>query len=179
MVDLARARAKSSILQSRRAQKHQGDRPRYRSAGTRKWPIIFVAPLINSHDKDLDRLAGSEFVSSALEKKIVPVKSNLAFIELFGLGTEVDFANLTSIARVPADSDPKALASAGFFGRGVCFQADVVMQRTAKKDVIPGGRVECRDACVRVMFFDGPASPVVVVRRVRKPVEKIRRDCGS
>ena len=71
------------------------------SAGER--PVIFIAPLINSHDKDLDRLAGGEFVSSALEEEIVPAKSNLAFIELFGFRTEVDFANLAPTARVSAD----------------------------------------------------------------------------
>src|ERR1019366_3326341 len=147
--------------------------------GTGERPVVFIAPLINSHDKDPDCVAGGELVSSALEEEIVPVKDNLAFVDLIGFWTEVDFANLASVARVPADDDQEMLALAGFFGRSVCFQADVVMQGTAKKDVIPGGRVECRNTNVRVMFFDGPASPVVVVRRMRQPVKKVRCDCGS
>src|SRR5579862_1850174 len=147
--------------------------------GAGERPVIFIAPLINPHDEDLDRLAGGEFVSTALEEKIVPVKSNLAFIELFRFRTEVDFANLASLACVPADGNQKSLALAGLFGRRVGFQADVVTQGAAKKDVIPGSRVECRDTNIRIMLFDGPAPPVIVVRGVRKPVEKIWRDGGS
>src|SRR5215469_2591578 len=142
-------------------------------------PLIFIAPLINPHDKDLHRLAGGEFVSSALEEKIVPVKSNLAFIELVGFRTEVDFANLAPVACVPTDDNQKSLAVAGLFGRSAGFQADVVTEGTAKKDVIPGARMKRWDTNVCVVLFDGPAPPVVVIGGVRKPVEKIRCDCGS
>src|SRR5215472_17092888 len=89
--------------------------------GTGQRPVIFIAPLIPSHDKDLNRLASREFVSRALEKKVVPVKSNHVFAEIFGFRTEVDFANLAPIARMPANDDQKALALAGFFGRGARF----------------------------------------------------------
>src|SRR5215469_8975290 len=94
--------------------------------GAGERPVIFIPPLINSHDKDPDRLVGGKFISSALEEEIVPTKSNLTFVELFRLRAEIDIANLASLACVPADGDQKTLALAGFFGRSTLFQADVV-----------------------------------------------------
>ena len=114
--------------------------------GTGERPVVFIAPLIDSHDKDLYRLASGKLVLSALEEEIVPVQGNLVFIELFGFRTEVDFANLASIARVPTDDDQESLALARFFGRSVRLQPDIVMQGTAKKNVIPGGRVQRRNS---------------------------------
>src|SRR6516165_9500612 len=147
------------------------------SAGKR--PIIFVAPLINAHNKNPDRLAGRKFILYALEKKVVPAKCNLVLVDPFSFDAKVYFADFAALAGVAADDNQEALALAGFFRGSVLFHADKVVQRTAKENVIPGRDVQRGNANFCVMFFNGPALPVIVVRRVREPIEVIRSNLGS
>ena len=70
----------------------------------------------------------------------------------------------------------QVLSGTGGFISGVSFEADVVAQRAALKDVVPGGDGERGDLDVLEVFFDGPLLPVVVVVSVGGPVEEIGRE---
>src|SRR4030095_3364950 len=46
-------------------------------------------------------------------------------------------------------------------------------QRTAKKNVIPGRDRQHWDLNIRIMFFDGPSLPVVVIAGMGQPIEEV------
>ena len=56
------------------------------------------------------------------------------------------------------------------------FDAHVVAQRSALKNVVPGDDVKSGNVDVGEVLFNGPAFPVVVVVRVGKPIQKIGSD---
>src|ERR1051325_8289658 len=106
------------------------------SAG--QWPIIFFPPLICAHHEKFDRLSG-EFVLRAFDKKVVPAQRYFIFVDQ-RLGAEIYFSNVAAAASMASDDHEQVLAFASIFST-VRFDAHVVAQRAALKNVIPRGDV--------------------------------------
>ncbi len=146
--------------------------------GAEERPVVFRAPLVQAHDKNLHGLGVGEFILHALKEKIIPTERSLAFVELVGLGAEVEFTDMARAPGVAANNDEEALAVTGFCGGGVRFQTNIVTQRAAEKNVVPGSDVQSRHANIRVATFDGDALPILVVVGMREPTEEIGRKNG-
>ena len=116
---------------------------------------------------------GGEVVLLALEEVVVPLEDDVVLVVFGGRGTEVDGADVAAAAGVAADRDEQVLAGAGSVISGVRLEAEVVAQRAALKDVVPGGDGERGNLDVLEVFFDGPLLPVAVVFSVGGPVEEI------
>ena len=75
-----------------------------------------------------------------------------------------------------SDDYKQFLSATRFFAAAMCLNALIVQQRAAKKKVVPGGGVQSRDFDVCKVFFDGKRFPVIVIIRMRYPIEEIWRD---
>ena len=72
-----------------------------------------------------------------------------------------------------ADRHQQVLSLAGRLASAPRPQAHVIADGTALKNVIPGGNAQNRDGDIRVVIFNRPAFPIIVVARMREPVEEI------
>ena len=77
---------------------------------------------------------------------------------------------------MPANDDYQLLSLARLLAPTIRPDAHVTAQRTAKKQVIPGGDVQRWYFDVREMFFDRKRLPVIVVARMSQPIQKVRCD---
>src|SRR5436305_6476721 len=134
-------------------------------------PVIFFTPLICTHNEKFDWLS-AEFVLYAFEKKVVPTKSDLVFVEIC-VGTEVHISDLASATCVTSDDHQQMLSFTGFFAI-VRFNAHVVAQRTTQENVVPGRDVQDGNIDIGEVFFKRPSLPIFVVGWMGKPVEKVR-----
>src|ERR1700742_585339 len=94
-------------------------------ARTCERPIVFVSPLVRSHDEKLYPLRMGKFVGHVFEEKVVPAQCNLIFIERSVL-PEIYFADLTLGAGVPADRDQEMLSAARGFVLSMQLHSSVV-----------------------------------------------------
>ncbi len=139
-----------------------------RRLGALEWPRIFEAPLVFAHDEDFDWVGG-EVVLLALEEIVVPLEDRGVLVVLGCGGAEIDGADVAASSGVASDHHQQVLSGTGSFISGVRLEADVVAQRAALKDVVPGGDGERGHLDVLEVFFDGPLFPVVVVFSVGWP----------
>jgi len=89
--------------------------------GAGQRPVVLVAPLIAPHHENFHALAVGEIILDTLKKKIVPTKSDVAFLEFCRFGTEVGFTDFAAGTGVAADGHQKLLAFAGFRRCGARF----------------------------------------------------------
>ena len=101
--------------------------------------------------------------------------SHFLFAEIGGDWAEIDIANVAAATRVAADDDQKALVLAGRFVAGVIAQSLIIAEGTALKDVVPGGYMQRRNLDIGKVIFNRPTLPIIVVVRMRQPVQEIRR----
>ena len=146
---------------------------RFFCAGER--PFAFFTPFVFAHDENFDRLAIGETILRAFEEKVVPVENHIVFVDVGG-GAEIDVADFRAVAGVAADDDHELLAIARGVVAAVRFDAEIVADRSALKNVVPSGDVKSGDMDVGEMFFDGDFFPVVVVVGMREPVEIVGRE---
>src|SRR5579863_2604843 len=142
--------------------------------GAAEGPVILGSPFIFAHHKNFHRLLGGELVLSVLEEVVVPGNYEIVDLQV-RRGPEVNIADLPAGARVPSDHDKQALAFPSLLGCGMRFQADVVAQGASQENVVPGSDGERWNVDIGEMLLDGQLLPVVVVVRMGKPVQKIRR----
>ena len=142
------------------------------AAGAGQRPVILFAPLVRAHYKNSDRLAG-EAILRALEKIVVPGKRDFVFVVLRGGAAKIHVSDFAAVAGMTADRHQQVLSLAGRLASGPRPQAHVIADGTALKNVIPGGDAQNRDGDIRVVIFNRPAFPIIVVARMREPVEEI------
>lgn len=104
-------------------------------------PVIFVAPLIRSHDEEVDPLVGSELVLHALEQVVVPLQFPF-ILRLFCIWPEINVADLGHGAGVSTDHDHQVLAFARRFTAAVVADALIILQRSSEEQVVPGCDVQ-------------------------------------
>ena len=143
------------------------------AAGAGQRPVILIAPLISSHYENPDRLFLGEAILRVLKKIVVPGENDVTGFDVGG-GPEIYLANLAARAGMPADHDKKMLPASCLIASAMCFHADVIVQRSPQKNVVPGGDSKRRDVYIGIVFRNRPAFPIVVISRVREPVEKVR-----
>ena len=103
----------------------------------------------------------------------------MSFSSSLGGGrAKIHVSDFAAVARHDRRSSPAGAAPCGRLAAGPRPQAHVIADGTALKNVIPGGNAQNRDRDIRVVIFNRPAFPVVVVARMREPVEKIRSERG-
>jgi tetratricopeptide (TPR) repeat protein len=110
----------------------------------------------------------------AFEQVVVPIERGVVVVKL-RIRTKIDIADLALHAGVTSQCDQQMLPTARRFAPRLRLEAHVILQRTALKNVIPSGDAEHRYSDVGVVLLNGPAAPIVVVSRVRHPIEIIRR----
>ena len=143
----------------------------------RHGPVVFVAPLVLPHDKNPYRLLFIHAIRGSLQKKVVPAKHGFIEIER-QVRSEIyrAYFALVPSARVAAHVNHQPLPAACRFRARFVFESHVIPERAAKKNVVPGAHAENGNLNLRVVLFDGPLLPVVVVARMRQPVAKVRRE---
>ena len=92
--------------------------------------------------------------------------------------TKLHITNAPAKTSVPANFYQQVLLGARRFGRAMCFSTHVVSQRAAKKNVIPSTDLQHGNRDLWKIFLDRPLLPVLVVIRMRQPIEIIGRDCS-
>ena len=72
-----------------------------------------------------------------------------------------------------SDGYQQALPLACCFAFSVLFHADIVVQRSPQKNVVPGSDGQRWDSNFRIVILDIPTLPIVVIVGMRQPVEKV------
>src|SRR5208282_5636323 len=112
--------------------------------GASQRPIVFVAPGIFAHYKNLDCLLTLAAVIDAAQEMIVPAELVGIGIAL-GRGSEIEFAGLAVEGAVIPGSDHEALA------RHARFQPDIIAHDAALKNIVPAADEISRHFDVLVM----------------------------
>ena len=144
-----------------------------RLLGPLQRPAHLIAPFVLAHHEDLHRLPVSKLVLLALEQVVVPVQRDGVLVKGC-VRAEIDIANLAAPARVPADGDHKLRAVARCLSTPVRFDAKIIADRTALKNVVPGRNHQRGNLDRAEILLDGPLLPVAVVVRMRQPIKKVR-----
>ena len=97
----------------------------------------FLSPFIFAHDEKSYRLAVGEAILRA-EEEFVPLEDHVVFIDIGGCA-KIDVADFGAVACVTADDDHKLLAVARSVIATVGLDAEVVAERAAEKNIVPGG----------------------------------------
>src|SRR5580658_3269627 len=106
------------------------------AAGASQRPVVLLPPLIKAHDKNLHWLL-RELILNAFEQIVIPV--NFILPVLSGGGAEVDVTNLAALPGMAANRHDEMLSTACRLTAPVPLQSQVIPQRPALKDVVPGG----------------------------------------
>src|SRR6185437_1991468 len=101
-------------------------------------PVILIAPLIQTHDKNPHWLPG-ELVLRAFKEIVIPLENRVVLIEFGSRRPEIDIADLASRSGMPANDHQEMLATLRGFVSPFCLNPFVVAQRPALKNVVPGG----------------------------------------
>ena len=141
--------------------------------GAGERPVLLLTPLVGAHDKKLYRLGMGKIVGNILKEIVVPAQSSFILVKWSG-GAEVDVADLAAGTAVPPNRNQEMLSAARDIVRPMKLYSDIVAQRSAQKNVIPGSDRQRGYADVSEMILDRPALPIVVIVGVGQPVEKIR-----
>src|ERR1700684_719098 len=107
---------------------------RFLRAGER--PFVFFTPFVFAHDENFYGLPVGEAILRAFEEKVVPLEDYVVFADV-GLGAEIDVADFRAVARVTADDDHELWAVARGVVAAVGFDAEIVAERAAEKNVVP------------------------------------------
>src|SRR5439155_3554991 len=94
------------------------------SSGPCQWPVIFLTPLICTHDEYLHRFT-RELILHVLKKIVIPRQNNVVLVQIGGW-SEIHLADLAAGARVSSDDDQQVLPPVGGVVRPMCPYADVV-----------------------------------------------------
>src|ERR1700736_4821518 len=98
------------------------------------FPVILVAPIIRSHDKNPYMVAGCELILSSLKKIVVPLERPFINVVLC-FRTEVHIA----MATVTADRNDEVLAFPCTIYTAMIAYSFIIAQRAAEKCVVPRG----------------------------------------
>src|SRR5882724_9799811 len=143
-----------------------------RSMRTGERPIFLLPPLIGAHDKDLYRLRAGKTVGDILEEIVVPVQSDIAFVEC-RRGTKVYVADFASGAGMSSDRHQQSLPPACCLSSSVRLYSDIVAQGSTKKNVVPRCDGQGGHANFGIVVLNCPAFPIVVITGMGEPIEKI------
>src|SRR5882724_279690 len=139
---------------------------------TCEWPIFLLPPLIGAHDKDLYRLRVGKAVGDVLEEIVIPVQSDIAFVER-GRGAKVHVADFAPRAGMSSDRNQQSLPPARCLSSSVRSYPDIVAQRSTEKNVVPSRDSQGGYANFGIVVLNRPAFPIVVIARMSEPIEKI------
>src|SRR5262249_26654348 len=134
-------------------------------------PIVFLAPLVDAHDEDLDSLTVPKLILDALQQVAVPLQCDVVLFGFFRRCTEIQLADLPSTPGMSADRDKQILAASRGVIRALRFSSYVVPQRATLEDVVPRRNRQRRNADLGEMILDGPALPVIVIAWMRNPIQ--------
>ena len=138
-------------------------------------PIVFVAPFVFAHDENAHRLLVRDAVVFALEQPVVPAQHRAIEINR-QVRAEIHRADFSAAraASVPADVNEQTLPLARGLRAAFGFQVRVVVQRAAKKNVVPRGLRKDGHLNFRVVVLDRKSFPVGVEIGMQQPVAEIR-----
>ena len=140
-------------------------------------PVVFLAPLVFSHDKNFDRFLFLDAVPLALQQPVVPAQHR-CFIVGRQFLTKIDRSDFSAASCVPANRDLESLSFPRRSRSGFRLQPHVIAQRSAQKDVVPRAHSEHRHLDIRVVVFNRNRFPVMVVVRMFQPIREVRREAG-
>src|SRR6185369_16849606 len=130
-----------------------------RGPSPRNWPVVFVAPDVRAHYENLYWLSLGKAVVHSLQHVVVPVEYNRGFVPPIGNWSKVNVSDLPSASRVPANDYNQSLIGASS-RPAMRLEADIVLQRSALKNVVPCRYMQCRNINIGKMFWNGPALPI-------------------
>src|SRR4029078_7879175 len=104
----------------------------------------------------------------------IPIENYIRVGILERMGPEVDVADPSPEARMPADWHERALLTARRLSSPVCLHSHVIAQCAETENVIPAAHLKHGNSNFRKILLDRPLFPIVVVIGMREPILVIR-----
>jgi hypothetical protein len=145
-----------------------------------EWPVLFVAPLVESHDKELDWLVLFDPILLPLEPVIVPAQLHPDEIHGVTTGNQA-VSTLWENARpihVRPGTDDQALVCACDCASSTLLHTSVICQGRPQEEVVPAADIERGHGDVFVALIWRDAPPAIVVGGMRQPLQIKRRKSG-
>src|SRR5262249_8188302 len=98
----------------------------FRALGAFERPILFLAPLVGTHDENFHFSRRGELVLDALEKMVIPGEGDIILWFLLRGRSKIDVANLPPRTRVAADGDEQLLPLTRGLASAVLLDALIV-----------------------------------------------------
>src|SRR6266571_2165889 len=144
----------------------------------RRRPIVFLAPLVQPHDKEFHRLVLLHAVVFAFEPVVVPAQLYAHQISHIAAGhqTVVAFREDAGHTTMRPGTDEETLMLPRHRAATALLHSDVILQGGSQEDVMPPADVERWHRDLLVCFLMGNAAPVVIVTGMGQPIEIVRSE---